>query len=426
MSSRDTIVALSSGSLPAGVAVIRVSGPAAHQAARSLVGELPQPGRTSLRWLRDGDERLDQGLVLRFDAPHSFSGENVVELQVHGGRASVDRILEALVAHPCVRIAEAGEFTQQAFRNGRLDLTQVEGLSDLLAAETEQQRALALQTADGAFRRVAEDWRARILHARAMVESSFDFADEDDVPDDVGSAAWADLEALRMEVRTEIDGFRRGRIARDGFRVVLAGPPNAGKSSILNALARAEIAIVTDVAGTTRDRLDAAIDLEGIRIVVTDTAGMREGAGIVEREGIRRARVAMEEADLVVWCSPPDGGGERPPEGALVVRTKDDRDTFEELSVSVRRDGGLDALTETIAERAGAAVGPEPALVSRLRQRDELVALDSALSEALRDDPLEVRAEALRRAGLAIGRLTGTIGTEEMLGVIFSSFCVGK
>lgn len=432
----DTIAALSSGPLPAGVAVLRVSGPAAREALSRLAGPVPEPRRASLRTISDlSGGPIDRGLVLFFPGPGSVTGEDLAEIHLHGGRAVVAAALAALTALPGIRLAEAGEFTRRAFANGRIDLTEAEGLADLLAAETEGQRRQALLQAGGAHRALYEDWSRRLLHARAMLEADFDFSDEDDVSEDVASAVLPAVRAIAAEIANHLSGASRGEILREGFRVALVGAPNAGKSSLLNALARREAAIVSDIAGTTRDTIEVALDLSGVPVRLIDTAGLRETGDAIEAIGVERARAAMAGADLVLLLTP---AGEAP-DGTLVEAVEPERvwhlstkadlhPKAEARAVSVRTGAGLDALVRRIGEeaqsRAGESLQPVP---TRERHRLQLArALSILTEEPLADLPPEIVAEALRRADDALGALTGRRGVEELLGVIFSEFCIGK
>ena len=302
----DTIVALSSGRLPAGIAVIRISGTQTRFVVETIAGNLPEPRTARYAAFRTPDgATIDSGLILFFPAPHSFTGEDCAEFQVHGGKAVVTALLDTLSAIPGVRHAEAGEFTRRAFLNGKLDLTKTEALADLISAETEAQRRLAVLNAEGAQSLLYSGWRQRLIYARAMIEAELDFADELDVPGSVADIVWADMEKLLGEIREHIGSFHRAEIIRDGYDVVIVGAPNAGKSSLLNALARRDAAIVSDEPGTTRDLVELALDLNGIKVRLTDTAGIREGAGKVEAIGIGRARQRAEAADLVLLLIDP-------------------------------------------------------------------------------------------------------------------------
>lgn len=441
----DTIFALSSGVVPAGVAVFRLSGPATRESVAAVAGGVPQPRRASLRGLRHDDGTLiDRGLVIFFPGPNSFTGEDCAEFHVHGGRAVVAAVVARLAGLPGLRAAEAGEFTRRAFENGRMDLTAVEGLADLVAAETEQQRRAALRQAEGELARLYESWRMGLTRVRGLVEADLDFDDEGDIPGSVAERAWAEAAVLRKAIAAHLDDRGRGERLRRGVEVMLMGPPNAGKSSLLNALARRDVAIVTAEAGTTRDLIEVHVDLNGYPMTIVDTAGLREADGLVEREGIRRARNRAAAADLVLWLEPSDGEAASPFPDNLAcpvwrVTTKadvawmgsTDSDSKQEsgLAISVVTGQGLHALETELGAFAAAtcAAGDEP-MISRARHRQHLEVglrhLDVAIANGFL--PLELRAEELRAAGEAIGRVTGKVDVEEWLGVIFSEFCVGK
>ncbi|MBP1851854.1 tRNA uridine-5-carboxymethylaminomethyl(34) synthesis GTPase MnmE [Rhizobium halophytocola] len=437
MPAGDTIYALSSGGLPSGVAVIRVSGPAAFEVCRRLAGDVPAPRQAALRSIRDRNgELLDHGLVLSFVGPHSFTGEDCIELQIHGGRAVVTALLKTLGAFSGCRLAEAGEFSRRAFENGKLDLVEIEGLADLLAAETEMQRRLATEQSRGALSALYMGWRDRLLHARAMIEAEFDFSEEEDIPDSVAATIWTDMGALSHEIKRHLQGYARGEIIRDGFKVVITGPPNAGKSSLMNALAGRDVAIVTEYAGTTRDVLSVDLDLDGFLVKLYDTAGIREASDVVEQEGVRRAAQQIADADLVLHLSAVGDADIQLPSVSVPVRkigTKADlapgivKDY--DAVISTQADLGLGDIKTLISNEIKDRVGDGAVSIpSRLRQQEHLSACVEALDEALRSAtaPLEVRAEALRRSADWLGRLTGRIDTEMLLGAIFSEFCVGK
>lgn len=429
----DTIVALSSGSVPSGVAIIRISGPAAGLLLRALLGTLPEPRRLTLAEIGLAGEVLDRGLVAWFPAPHSFTGEDCAELQVHGSPAVVRALLRGISAQPGVRLAEAGEFTRRAFENGKLDLTEVEGLGDLIAAETESQRKQALARLGGGLSQQLERWRERLLDARAEIEAQLDFADESDVGD-IGPQFLLDLSDLRDEILAAEESVSRGRIVREGLRVALAGPPNAGKSSLLNALAKSDVAIVTDEPGTTRDVREVAINLGGQLVILVDMAGLRETASKAEAEGVRRAKSEISAADLVLWLEAPDvGGGEfEAPDGAPVwtVATKADlgASAAAALAVSSLTGAGLNELVSRLEAFAADAVGSGvPALVSRERDRAALEQAALAIGEAIaQTQHPEFCAEALRRASYSLERLLGRMDAESVLDHLFSAFCIGK
>ncbi|MGK9339479.1 tRNA uridine-5-carboxymethylaminomethyl(34) synthesis GTPase MnmE [Sinorhizobium meliloti] len=438
MPSTDTIYALSSGSLPAGVAIIRVSGPATADALVRLCGALPAPRIAALRTIRTRNgETLDSGLVLYFPAPASFTGEDCCELQVHGGRAVVSAILEELAATEGLRHAEAGEFARRAFQNGKLDLVEVEGLADLIAAETEMQRRLAIEHSGGGQSALYAGWARRLTHSRAMIEAELDFADEDDVPGSVSAAIWEDIGRLRQEIDEHIARAGLAEIIRDGLKIVIAGEPNAGKSSLLNALARRDIAIVTEVAGTTRDVLSVDLSLAGFSVKLFDTAGLRETDELVEREGIRRARQVIADADLVLLLSEKPGSfrlDEALPEKVPViwVATKVDRPSSwapsdADIFLSTRTGEGMAALLTALQSHLPDLAGKTAlAMPSRKRHVDCLRQASSALERSLSSSELELRAEQLRQAGDALGKITGRVDVENLLDVIFSEFCIGK
>ncbi|MDJ0930422.1 tRNA uridine-5-carboxymethylaminomethyl(34) synthesis GTPase MnmE [Breoghania sp.] len=443
MSERETIYALSSGDLPSGVAVVRISGPRVRFVVETLCGSLPAPRRASVRKLRDPakGEVLDEALVLFFERPASFTGEDVVEFHLHGGRAVVAAVLSALETFEGVTPAEAGAFTRRAFEAGRLDLTEVEGLGDLIQAETEAQRRQAIRQMGGELGALYESWRTVLVCSRAMIEAEFDFADEDDVPRNASDAIWENVIRIRDEISNHLVDNRRGERLRSGLQVVLLGPPNAGKSSLLNALARREVAIVTEEAGTTRDLIEVHLDLGGYPVTVVDTAGLREeGAGVIEREGMRRALVRAGTADLVLWLNP--AGQERREEPAeikaeqiRVVRLATKADLVDvdlgegEVPCSVKASDGLGPLLSELEGFANDMIGQSDSpVVTRARHRCSLRRCLEGLNRALEGGswPLELRAEDLRVAGDGLGRIVGKTDVEDLLDVIFRDFCIGK
>ena len=430
----DTVFALSSGAPPSGVAIVRVSGPEVRFVLETTLGLLPSPRKAVLKAIRgrDGDV-VDRGLVLFFPAPASFTGEDVAEFHLHGGRAVVSAFLAFLGSLPGLRLAEAGEFTRRAFENGQLDLTEAEGLADLIAAETEAQRRLALRLAGGAFRARAEDWRQRLIELRARIEADLDFSEEEDVPEDVSGTVGIGVATLRDEMERELVAGERGERIRDGFEVVVLGPPNAGKSSLVNALAERDVAIVTDIPGTTRDVLEVRLDLGGYAVTLVDTAGLRDGGDVIELEGMRRGRMRAGAADLILWLAE---NGDAPPQDVyslgveiVCVQTKADLHVTdrEDQSVSIHDRASLDALVRRLAQDAAKRLGGEAPLVTRARQRQCLQqAVEALKGAAMANLPAEIVADRLRQAGEALGRLTGRIDVEEVLGSIFSTFCIGK
>ena len=437
--STDTICALASAAGRAGVAVVRISGPAAGGALRALCGPLPAPRHASLRKLRhpQSGEVLDRGLVLWLPAPASFTGEDMAELHVHGGRAVIGRVIGALLSTPGMRLALPGEFARRAFENGKLDLTEVEGLADLISAETEAQARQALAQAEGGARALYEGWREELVKALALTEAGLDFADEADVAADAAVQADAIIAKLLAAISRHLQD-RRGERLRDGFRIVIAGAPNAGKSSLLNALARRDVAIVSEEAGTTRDVIEVHLDLGGLPVIVTDTAGLREAEGAVEAEGIKRALARAGEADLVLWvvdATAPQWDAPAaliaPNTGKVCVLNKVDlvkaAQITECLALSAKTGEGVAALVDLLADLAREGLGDEPAIITRARHRAELEAASLALERfrGERGGP-ELKAEELRLAAGHLGRLTGRIDVEEVLGAIFSEFCIGK
>jgi len=435
MISKDSIVALSSGRLPAGIAVVRISGPQTRFVVETIAGVV-KARFTTLRKFRAGDGSvIDHGLVIFFPGPGSFTGEDVAEFHVHGSRAVAAKMLETIAGFENVRHAEPGEFTRRAFLNGKLDLVETEALADLVNAETEAQRRFALRNAEGAQSELYSSWRGRLIHARAMIEAEIDFADEEDVPGSVSETVWADVAAMIAEIERHIQGFKAAEIIRDGFEVVILGAPNAGKSSLFNALAKREAAIVTDEPGTTRDLLEVVLDLNGMRVRIVDTAGRRESAGKVETIGIERARAKAGGADLVLLLEgliDPQAVGEIPTGVALLrVGTKADlkaaRKATYDMVVSSKDGSGLSELLDEIGRRASAAIaGVGDVLPSRLRHVELLKEAKGFLVAALSGQSQELRAEELRLATDRLGRIVGAVDVEDMLGVIFSQFCIGK
>ena len=450
---RDTIFALSSGRPPAAIAVVRISGQRAHAALEQLIGRVPQPRRASLARVRDPETEaiIDEGLALWFPAPNSETGEDMAELQVHGGRAVIAAVLAALAKLPGLRHAEAGEFTRRAFENGRMDLTAVEGLADLVAAETEAQRRQAYQHLKGLLGDRAETWRQRLIEALALVEAGIDFSDEEDVPKDMMSRSLELIGPLAEEISKA--GAGQGERLREGLRVAIAGPPNAGKSTLFNRLARREAAIVSPFPGTTRDVLELHLDLGGYPVTVLDTAGIRETNDPVEREGVRRASEQAAGANLVLWVVDASASERQTLQLPAIkvasesitwlvvnkidlvageeqrrIESRFDRKEIVNF-VSSKTGAGLDELVNAIARYADSFFTPEPALVTRERQRAHLIETGLALQGAQRaaqDGREEIMAEQLRLATRALGKLLGRVDVEDVLDVIFRDFCIGK
>ncbi|WP_299437938.1 tRNA uridine-5-carboxymethylaminomethyl(34) synthesis GTPase MnmE [uncultured Rhodospira sp.] len=445
-----TLFALSTAPGRAGVAVVRVSGPQAGPALCALTGRatLPAPRRATRARFQDPatGETVDDGLVLWFPGPASYTGEDMAELHGHGGRTTVRALLDALAALPGLAPAEPGAFTRRAFDAGKLDLTAVEALADLIDAETAAQRRQALRQKDGALARLTDGWRERLVRALAHLEATIDFSDED-LPEALLPALLDDVAALETEIAAHLAEPPRGERLRDGVHVAVLGPPNAGKSSLVNALARREAAIVSAIAGTTRDVVEVHLDLGGLPVVLADTAGLRESADVIEREGVRRARARAEAADLRLLLL--DGAAVDPldpavaplaadPDTVLVLNKTDLRGETPPpalpggrapLPLSLATGAGLDALLATLTERVrtlteSGAGAPPP--LTRARHRHALEETRDALARAM-DAPLpELVAEDLRLAARALGRLTGRVDVEDLLDVIFGAFCIGK
>jgi len=423
----DTIFALSSGSPPAAIAVVRLSGPHAAAALSALAGSLPEPRRASYRTLRvSRGTVLDRALVLWFPGPRTATGEDLAELHLHGGRAVVAAVEAALNDLPGMRRAQPGEFTRRAFANGQIDLSEAEGLADLLSAETELQRHSAIAMAGGAFSEQVEDWRGRVLTSSAAVEAVLDFGDEDDVSDLPPDFALR-IEALADELSDWLSR-PRAEALREGYRVVLAGPPNAGKSTLFNALVEDEAAITAPLAGTTRDVLTRAVAVEGVPFLFADTAGLRdETTDVIEAIGIDRARAALDRADLVLWLGAegdgPDGGWEI---AAQVDRSNAAGKMAPRHAVSAVTGEGLDALRRDLVETARRAMPRPGDAALNARQHGLLAEAEISLRAGLAErDPLLV-AECLRRVRVSFDALIGRATTEDMLDTLFGRFCIGK
>jgi tRNA modification GTPase len=436
-SGKRTIFAPASGLGRSAICVLRISGPSSDAALRALTdGKLPRPRHATLKILRDpkSGEPLDRALVLRFPGPRSYTGEDALELHLTGGRAVVAAVTRALALLDDLRPAGPGEFALRAFENGKLDLSQVEGLADLVDAETEAQRRQALRIAGGALSCLAEDLRRQILEAMAGVEAAIDFSDQEDVTDLTYRAGRSVAASVVERLREALRGADRGERLRDGFNVVIAGPPNVGKSTLMNALARRDVAIVSEIPGTTRDPIEVHLELRGLPVTLVDTAGIRETDNPIEIEGVARARRRAAEADLILWLAeidrpPPPAGG--PP----TIRLRSKADLIEGagaaglLAVSGRTGLGLEPLLDLVADAAEERLsGADQSLIAAARHRS---AFEEALSHLERmgegrGDVLEFMAEDLRLAARALERIAGRIDVEEVLGLIFSRLCIGK
>lgn len=437
MTGQTTIFALASGAGRAGVAVVRISGPEAGRALTALSAKpLPRPRLATLRRLSDaGGALIDEALALWFPAPHSFTGEDVAELQIHGGPAVIEALAASLLALG-LRPAEPGAFTRRAFENGKLDLTRAEALADLVDAETEGQRRQALSQLGGDLQRLYDAWRDQLVSALALLEADIDFPDED-LPDAVGARARPIIETLAAALGAHLADQGRGERVRDGYRIAILGPPNAGKSSLLNALARREAAIVSDVPGTTRDVVEVRLTLAGFPVWIADTAGLREARDAIESEGVRRALARAEDADLRIGVLPMGALPEPRLEAALRpddMRVRSKADLYPqglppagELAVSAISGAGIPGLEAALAARVSTALSAreQPAL-TRARHRLAVQEAETALRRALNAPAVELAAEDVRLAARALGRLTGRIDVEDVLDEIFSSFCIGK
>ena len=453
MHPRDqTIFALSSGRPPSAISIVRVSGPQAGLALTSLAGQIPAPRVATRALLRDANQQpIDDAVVLWFPGPASATGEDVAEFHVHGGRAILAALFAALSALDNLRTAEPGEFTRRGFENGKLDLTEAEGLDDLIHADTDRQRRQALRQLKGLLGDRARDWRTQIIEASALIEAGIDFSDEGDVPAELIAPALIKIKVLLGEIRAVLAAQGHGERLREGLVVAIAGPPNVGKSTLINQLARREVAIVSPHAGTTRDIIEVQLDLDGYPVTVIDTAGIRETDDPVEQEGVRRARARAAEADLVLWLvdTPHEKNLDESATPIWVVRNKIDLDVVRsdatnpgqlvdvteqgrgraEFGISASRGDGIQELIAAlIAFAQNYFGGGEGGLISRERQRklleETVVSLQRSLGVIEQGD--ELAAEELRVAARALGRLLGRVDVEDLLDVIFRDFCIGK
>jgi tRNA modification GTPase len=440
--SDDTIYALSSGRLPAAIGIVRISGINARVGLETFGVKLPEPRRAARARLIDPDSRetIDDALALWFAGPRSETGEDMVELHLHGGRAIVARVFAVLGTLPGFRPAQAGEFSKRAVLNGKLDLASAEGLGDLVAAETEAQRRQAMHQYEGALSRQVEAWRVKLIDAMALIEAHLDFSDEADVPANLLAPSVEIARGIRQEIEIALADARRGERLREGFSVAIAGAPNAGKSTLLNVLAQRDAAIVSDIPGTTRDVIEVALDLSGVPVVLIDTAGIRETSDPVEMEGVKRARARAESADLVLLLEAADGPSICLPtldrQTLWRIRTKADLIDSDQqralnqkdfLAISAKTGAGIDQLLQRLSKEAERFAG-EPALVTRARQKAALTEAAKLLAAAEHSaaEGEEIFAENLRLAGRALGRVTGRVDIEDVLDQIFSSFCIGK
>lgn len=445
----QTIFALSSGRPISAISVVRVSGSQASALLRSLAGRLPAPRIATRALLRDaGQQPIDDALILWFPAPASATGEDVAEFHVHGGRAVLAALFAAFSAVVDVRPAEPGEFTRRAFENGKLDLTEAEALDDLIHADTDRQRRQALRQLRGLLGDKARDWRNQIIEASALIEAGIDFSDEADVPAELIEPALAKVKVLLREIEEVLAAHGRSERLRDGLVVAIAGPPNVGKSTLINQLARREVAIVSPHAGTTRDIIEVQLDLDGYPVTLIDTAGIRDANDPVEQEGVRRARARAAEADLMLWLSDPEHDTPPAERGAVTWKVRNKIDLAQEISAAAAAGSGSRARErgaefgisasrgDGVAELVTALIGfaeeylgsAEGGLITRERHRQLLAEVAASLRRSLEviGQGEELAAEELRAAAYSLGRLLGRVDIEDVLDVIFREFCVGK
>jgi tRNA modification GTPase len=442
----DTIYALATAPGRAGVAVVRLSGPGAAAALRDLAGSLPLPRQGHYAHFRDPEsgEILDDGIALYFAGPASMTGEDIVELQLHGSRAVLSAVFAALARRPGFRLAEPGEFTKRAFLNGKLDLTGAEAVADLVEAETAAQRRQAMRQLQGEFGRRCEEWRTRLIAAQAGLEAEIDFPEEG-LPTEQWATSRREAAALRGEIATELADNRRGERLREGVAVAILGPPNAGKSSLMNALARRDVAITSHIAGTTRDVIEVALDLGGYPVVLADTAGLRDSADSIEKEGIRRARARAASADLKLVVldatKPEETNALRDLIDSRTIVVVNKIDLMQEtpaawadslgadhaLYCSATSGEGVAALIARLGAAVEEALSAETApLVTRARHREALGNCVAALDRFAEAELPELAAEDLRGAARSLGRITGRVDVEDMLDALFREFCIGK
>jgi len=432
-----TIFAPATASGKAGVAVIRVSGPKALEAVKKMTAiKTPVPRKAMFSEIHTPDgTAVDNGLVLYFPCPNSFTGEDVVEFQTHGGRAIISAVLSGLAQIGGFRPAGRGEFTRRAVENGKMDLTAAEGLADLVDAETEQQRKQALRQMGGALAKIYEDWHDRLLHVLAWMEAYIDFPEEE-IPEDVSADVRGKIAGLMSEIQVHLNDGRRGEKLRDGFQIAIIGAPNAGKSSLMNRLAQRDVAIVSSTAGTTRDIIEVRLDINGYPVIVADTAGLRDTDEEIEAEGVRRAKARAEEADLVLWLSDALKGKNNTEtekiDSEKIFRIMNKADQTEpqndgNIWISAKTGQGIDVLLDRIGRfvEEKMALREEPSL-TRLRHRKALEECLQCLNSSLKAPEIELMTEDLRMAMRSLGKITGQVQVEELLDVIFKDFCIGK
>ena len=437
----DTILALATGSLHAATALIRISGNAASTTANILGFKLQKQRLASVAILKDGERKLDEALVIFFKGPRSYTGEDVMELHVHGGRAVIEAVINTLQKQGGFRIAEPGEFTKRAVLNGKMDLTKAEGINDLIQAETEAQRVQSFAQVDGALSEIAFGWREKAIKMAAHIEAYIDFPDEE-IPESTLTSLGDEMSVLIRDIEKGLNDGRRGEILREGFRVAVIGPPNAGKSTLVNWLSKRPVSIISEQPGTTRDVLEASLDLGGYPVIIADTAGLRASTDPIENEGIKRAQEWAKTANTrLILLEPSTEAGflERlkpNPECDLVVLNKIDllpRDFKKEetLAISLKDEIGLDKLLNRLKKIASKRmVGEEPPVITRTRHREALQSclnsIKSAKTALLLGEEPEIVAEELRAATKSLGRVVGAVDVEDLLDVVFGDFCIGK
>ena len=437
----DTILALATGSLHAATALIRISGNAASTTANILGFKLQKQRLASVAILKDGERKLDEALVIFFKGPRSYTGEDVMELHVHGGRAVIEAVINTLQKQGGFRIAEPGEFTKRAVLNGKMDLTKAEGINDLIQAETEAQRVQSFAQVDGALSEIAFGWREKAIKIAAHVEAYIDFPDEE-IPESTLTSLGDEMSVLIRDIEKGLNDGRRGEILREGFRVAVIGPPNAGKSTLVNWLSKRPVSIISEQPGTTRDVLEASLDLGGYPVIIADTAGLRASTDPIENEGIKRAQEWAKTANSrLILLEPSTEAGflERlkpNPECDLVVLNKIDllpRDFKKEetLAISLKNEIGLDKLLNGLKKIVSKSmVGQEPPVITRTRHREALQSclnsIKSAKTALLSGEEPEIVAEELRAATKSLGRVVGAVDVEDLLDVVFGDFCIGK
>jgi len=430
---RDTIFAPASGSGKAAIAIVRISGPQTRFVLETIAGSLPGPRQATLRIITGPDGPIDRALLVWFPAPHSFTGEDCAEFHLHGSLAVVRSLLSCLSTFTDCRLAQPGEFARRAFEHGKMDLSEVEGLADLIDSETERQRKQALRQMEGGLSLRVAEWRQALLSAMALVESDIDFSDEGDIEPETSRHAQRFIEQLILDINHILASARQGQRLREGIVVIVAGPPNAGKSTLVNALAHRDIAIVSPIAGTTRDLIEVPLDLEGLPVTLIDTAGLRESTDDIENQGIARARRRVAQADLGLWLMPPDYD-DQPPSGPdwIRIRTKADvsQITGDGLPISVLTGAGMDQLRAHLKDEIEQRLGSGDALITRERQNQALTRALLSLSQALQGlksgGATELIAEDLRLAARHFGEIIGVVGVEAMLDTLFAQFCIGK